>query len=73
MYKTAVCVLEDITSPNPVVSLAEPRALRLSRRQARGGECIRQIAMQREGRQGREQQGDGKITYPLCDLRGDYI
>lgn len=40
LYKAAVCLLEDITSLNLAVSLTEPRALRLSRRQARGGECI---------------------------------
>lgn len=48
LYKAAVCLLEDITSLNLAVSLTEPRALRLSRRQTRGGECIDSNA---EGRQ----------------------
>lgn len=48
LYKAAVCLLEDITSLNLAVSLTEPPALRLSRRQTRGGECIDSNA---EGRQ----------------------
>lgn len=52
LYKAAVCLLEDITSLNLAVSLTEPQALRLSRRQTRGGECIDSNA---EGRQTRQQ------------------
>lgn len=51
-YKAAVCLLEDITSLNLAVSVTEPRALRLSRRQTRGGECIDSNA---EGRQTQQQ------------------
>lgn len=39
LYKAAICLLEDITALSLDAFLTEPRALRLSRRQTRGGEC----------------------------------
>lgn len=53
LYKAAICLLEDITSLNLAVSLTELRALRLSGRQNRGGECI---DSSKEGGQTQQQQ-----------------
>lgn len=75
LYKAAVCLLEDITSLNLTVSLTEPWALRLSRRQTRGGEGIdscggkaNTAAAEPDSRREEVQLGDGKTTLPVYDL-----
>lgn len=52
VVQSSCCLLADIASLNLAVSLTEPRALRLSGRETRGGECIDSNA---EGRQTRQQ------------------
>lgn len=52
VVQSSCCLLADITSLNLAVSLTEPRALRLSGKETRGGECIDSNT---EGRQTRQQ------------------